>query len=356
MGAFYQDWAASVTRTPFGGLFRGGFESLTLAQSHLLLFFILSGCLLALGTLAISLGPVHSLAPRLNTFGEAILPGDAKRSTWLKRRLNLRRNAELCFLYENHSPAWRQADFRRRWLLREVVFFLFLGAGLLWLHWLFTPAYYADAFFPLHTLLFGGAVLLNTTLFCEGWPSERLVTHRWEAGHINRASFAGNLLLIWLIFAWLPQAWGLDLTPLKGRLAALAHLAIQERNFLVISLLMLPATAFYGIARAITLNLRTKEIALTLALLWMLLIALMPSTLEILVNLNQDPDDPRRMPWLSMGNPFEAVVELMWNSRVPEAAIAPGIVFYLVLYTGLVAGSFTLAHRRRRRQIRRHVP
>ncbi len=106
MGAFYQDWAASVTRTPFGGLFRGGFESLTLAQSHLLLFFILSGCLLALGTLAISLGPVHSLAPRLNTFGEAILPGDAKRSTWLKRRLNLRRNAELCFLYENHSPAW----------------------------------------------------------------------------------------------------------------------------------------------------------------------------------------------------------------------------------------------------------
>ncbi len=148
----------------------------------------------------------------------------------------------------------------------------------------------------------------------------------------------------------------MDLTPLKGRLAALAHLAIQERNFLVISLLMLPATAFYGIARAITLNLRTKEIALTLALLWMLLIALMPSTLEILVNLNQDPDDPRRMPWLSMGNPFEAVVELMWNSRVPEAAIAPGIVFYLVLYTGLVAGSFTLAHRRRRRQIRRHVP
>lgn len=70
--------------------------------------------LFALGSLA--LGPSHEFEPGLNNFGNAVLPGDRKRSRLRTLRLGLNRRIEMAFLYENRPRVWRSWD----WALRTL--------------------------------------------------------------------------------------------------------------------------------------------------------------------------------------------------------------------------------------------
>ncbi len=347
--------AAQGEETTMTGLFVGGFPGLTLFQSHLLLFALISFALLALGGLAVTLGPINSLARGLNTFGEAVLPGDRKRAGWLKRRFNLRRQSELSFLYENNAPAWRAADFRRRWFLRETVFILLIGAALIWLYWLFASGHHTEAFYPLHFVLAMAALFLNALMFSENWATERLTVGRWEAGRLNVFCFAANSVLVWSGFAWAPSYWEMDLPQLSWtNNEAFGHIDIQVRHSIAAGIFSLAGFAFYALMRNPLLRGYSKFTAFLFALSWMALISAASSWtatgLELLLNANRPVEDPLKLTWLTMGNPITAANAVMSDGMIlSENEGQWGVLWCALLYTVVGILALLVARRRRRR-------
>ena len=65
--------------------------------------------------LMLIVGPLPCLVKVNSTFGEVVLPGDAKRRRALSRRFELRRRSELSFFYENRMPWITRWEILLRW-------------------------------------------------------------------------------------------------------------------------------------------------------------------------------------------------------------------------------------------------
>lgn len=297
----------------------GGFRGLILVQSHVLLYGFISGLILSLGGMAVMLVSISALARGLNTFGEAVLPGDRKRSGWLKRRFDLRRQSELSFLYENGSKSWRAADFRFRWLLREPVLVFLIGAALIWLYWWFTSPKYVTSFYGAHLLFYVAALAVNAVLFSDTWVSDRLTLGRWEAGNLNLGCFLFNVALVWLGFGWRPYHLELDLAPsMNGHGEPFVSWEIQQRNFALVDLLVIISMAFYAALRLLSLAPRSKAGGVLFALLIMLVLGFVPGWLQLLANIQTLPEDPVKAPWLLMASPFFMIQSLLDTVNLSE--------------------------------------
>ena len=343
LGMFYEDTYTRQTYT-----FRGGFGSLGLTSSNVLLYSILSACTLGLGSLAVALGPINALANGLNTFGAVVFPGDKKRSSWLKRRFGLRRQAELSFLYENNSTAWRACDFRRRWSLRELTFGLLIASALIWTYWLFPP--FGSGFYALLMFLCICAIFLNIRLFADPWMAERLYAKRFEAGTLNAMHFLGNSVMIWLGFGWLPAFLGLDVTP-QDAYRGSAQLEIQDKNLICVTQFVLMGTAFYAIVRWFIVRRLSGETSAFLALFVMIVLAFVPFWVGLFGNLITPLDSPDHELWMMMGFPLmliESIESVRW---LGYRALSWSASFYTVI-TLLFA---MLAWKRRQQLPRRRL-
>ncbi len=338
--------------------FRGAFHGLTLFQSHWMLYMIEAVCLLLMGGLAVALGPLNCLAQGLNTFGEAIFKGDKKRPSWVRKRYNVRRQAELAFLYENTSRVWRERDFARRWMLREILFVGLMGTALIWLYWLIADRAY-DQFYPMHLFFFLCTLLLNILLFSETWVSDRLRCGKVEAGTLNVWYFLANSVLIFLAFGWLPYVLEFDPDPYwipdRDPLSPYGGLAAFEQNVRLMGLLIVVSWSAYAIMRYQSLCVASKVGMAGATLLFTQILWYAPLWLAYFANASvQDAYEPERAVWLSMCSPF-ASYELLLGADVDDyenlASARLGVKLCAVLHLIISGVLFVLYRRRRKRQL-----
>ncbi len=356
MSLFYQLFEARGIRGPaMDDFFLGGIPGLSLTPSHLIVYVAVSLLILIGGLMAVMLGPINALAPGMNTFGEVILPGDKKRASWLKRRWGLRRQGELSFLYENGSHHWRARDFWRRWELREMIFVTLLGLGMIWLYWWFPRT--EEGFYVMQFFLLLGFIGWNVALFADGWTAERLVNRRWEAGQLNTFWALVNFFLLWFAFARLPVWLGLDFGMYHYYDGPLREMPLQERSFILTSLVLAMAMAFYACVRWMLLGKRGKSTAVLLSFFMMCLLAYLPTWVELLVNLGVDKDvEPYRAPWLSVAHPIT-----MFLTTIDEPAHqlsyrdAQRGFWFSGIYYLTAAGLFTWLSSKHRRSLERRT-
>ncbi len=302
-------------------LYEGSFSGLTLFQSHWMLYFLEASILILLGLLAVALGPINCLARGVNTFGEAVLPGDKQRSTWAKRRLGLRRLGELSFLYENASRAWKDRDFRRRWMLRELVFVLTIGVGLIWLYW---PSM-SVRFYRFHFQLALLGCLLNGFLFIDTWVSSRLRQGKWEAAPLNALFYGFNLLLIFAAFGWWPWHQMLDADPLHWQDSNIpyGYLGAWQQNLRAIGLLIVMAATFYATLFWYSTRVANKFFCWLAGIAIYGVIALLPNWIWNFVDsISAENDILPTAPVLELCSPFKALESLRNDGRFIEVETA----------------------------------
>ena len=332
--------------------YRGPFKGLTLFQSHWMLFMVQSLSLLLMGGLAIALGPLNCLAKGVNTFGEAVFKGDKKRPAWFRKRFNLRRQAELSFLYENASRSWRSKDFARRWMLRELLLVGMISIALIWLYWLVAWSS-PNQFYQWHRFFACGAVVLNMILFSDTWVSDRLRARKWEAGTLNTWHFLGNSLLIFVAFGWWPYVMEFAPEQSEPRVSDTAPYSVFasfEQNVRMVGYFVVVSCGAYALLRYQTLRFASKVASILVTLLFLFLLWLVPLWIGYFANVSESYGYERLL-WLSASSPFRAIGLLggrpvQWQ-EVDAARF--GVFFSMVLHL-VLAGLMTFSYQRRRKR------
>jgi hypothetical protein len=187
-------------------------------------FLIGATCLSAIAIAYIVIGPLHSIVQENSTFGEVVMPGDAKRRSFLKRRPALRLRSEISFFYENRPPWLRRWDFLLRWLIAEVIFLVCIIAPLGAIQFLVSVTQDDEEMLAWVFLVGLVWVIVNNLLFLKDRACERLSYKGMETGQIDLMFYVSNLVVI-------AGAVGIALTQTRFALDEMWLMHNQGANF-----------------------------------------------------------------------------------------------------------------------------
>ncbi len=270
-----------------------GGDATRIGNATVFLVGSLSVCAWAM--MGLLLGPVRSIIRVNSTFGEVVMPDDAKRKRLFRRRFTLRRRSELAFFFENRSPWFTRWELLLRYgALFFSLLFLSLIAFVV-LHYFAASSLDVAQFSILNLVILGVGLILASGVFCSDRATEHAVLraggYSCEAGQADTVAFfwfaacttamavLGPVLHDWIAGTgvWFRLSWRWD--------NAQEALEFRERVPGIIPLIMAMAAEFYAAVRLRSMSVWSRTGALLLVAILLFALWFMPFFLcELLRN------------------------------------------------------------------------